>query len=485
MGAPSVDAACRAAAEAWEGFGRQAPSPVSRGAWLQGAADALDARREEILNCCAQETALTIDELKPEFARMTGVLRLFAQAARSGASSRAAINPAAPAAIGPGHDVRAMLVPLGPVAVFGASNFPLAYGVCGGDTASALAAGCPVIVKEHPAHPRTGRLIASVAAKALRAAGAPAGTFAYVFHSEPLDFSIPESLVRNQAIAAVGFTGSQRAGLALDRIARERSSPIPVFAEMGSINPVIILPGAMKARAGAIGKQLAEAILLRWGQQCTCPGLVFFVDGPEAEPLRDALKGAFETAGRRRMLAPWIAGAYRKGAEAIEAEIGKPFAASDGESVASDLGERAVLFRTEVERFWSSHRLQEEVFGPCAVLVGAASWATLERLALPGSLTLTLHLDEQVPADVELARKAMQRHSAVAGRFIFNGVPTGVRACEAMVHGGPFPSTNRPDTTAVGPRAMERWMRPVCWQNAPAVLLPAELKEGAASPRGS
>lgn len=476
VGAPSVDLACRAAAEAWEGFGRLPPSPASRGAWLDGAAEALDARRDEVLACCAQETALTIDELKPEFARMIGVLRLFAEAARSGAPARVAINPAAPAAIGPGHDIRGMLMPLGPVAVFGASNFPLAYGVCGGDTASALAAGCPVIVKEHPAHPRTGRLIAAIAAKALRAASAPSSTFGYLFHDNPLDLSIPESLVRNPAIRAVGFTGSQRGGLALDKLARERPSPIPVFAEMGSVNPVIITPGAMKARAGAIGKQLGESILLRWGQQCTCPGLVFFVDGPEARPLLEAFKTAFEAGGRRRMLAPWIAGAFRKGVEAIEAEIGKPFATSDAEAVESAQGERAVLFRTEVERFWSSHRLQEEVFGPCAVLVGAECWATLERAALPGSLTLTVHLDEHDPTDVELARRALQRHAAVAGRIVFNGVPTGVRASEAMVHGGPFPSTNRPDTTAVGPRAMERWMRPVCWQNAPAALLPAELR---------
>ncbi len=478
----SVDEAGAAVASAWRALCEAPPAGRVRAAWLEAVAAALDGAREQILAVCARDTALTIDELAPEFARMTGVLRLMAEGAADPASVRPAIDLRAPQVIGPGHDVRGMLVPLGPVAVFGASNFPLAYGVCGGDTASALAAGCPVVVKEHPAHPAAGRLIAGLAGRAMHAAGAPSGLFTYVAHEQPQDYTIPEALVAHPAIRAVGFTGSQQGGLALERAARARPAPIPVFAEMGSLNPVLITPGAAAARAAAIGEQLSAAVLLRHGQQCTCPGAILCAGGSACNELRDSLASAFAKAPGRRMLAPWIARAYARGVQeslAAGAELlarGGGGVQGLGSSGSSGDETAPCLLGASVDQFMAQPRLREEVFGPSVLLVTLADWSDLERLELPGSLTLTLHLQEGEPAELEMARRALTRHGGCAGRVVINGVPTGVRACGAMVHGGPFPSTNRPDTTAVGPRAMERWLRPVCWQNALAALLPAGLR---------
>lgn len=260
---------CRLAGEAFVAW-RQAPA--RRAETLDAVAAALDARRGDVVSTAAEETALTPDELAPEFDRMTGTLRMFA--ALIGGSGlppdrkspfRAAISRKGDHTLGPNHDVRSMLVPLGPVAVFGSSNFPLAYGVCGGDTASALAAGCPVVVKEHPAHPRTGRLIRGIARAAATTAGAHESLLGYIENTDPRDFSAAEQLVQHPAIRAVGFTGSIPGGLAIENLARERGTPIPVFAEMGSNNVVVITPAAAAARAEEIADELAASILQRFG----------------------------------------------------------------------------------------------------------------------------------------------------------------------------------------------------------------------------
>lgn len=410
---------------------------------------------------------------------MTGTLRMFADLIGSGGWTRPVISPRSADALGPNHDVRAMLVPLGPVAVFGSSNFPLAYGVCGGDTASAIAAGCPVVVKEHPAHPDTGRLIAQAASAAVADAGAPAGTLGYVENLDPRDFAPAKCLVTDPTIRAVGFTGSVRGGVAIDHLARDRDVPIPVFAEMGSVNPVIITAAAAAKRGPAIAAELAASILQRFGQQCTCPGLIMLLDSDSGahRSLVGELCAALDAAPARDMLAPWIRDGYTDRLSACCDVAGVRLAA--GQS--APLGPRAARACALGVKYlpFAEHRtLRAEIFGPATMIVEAPAEVSRRpgRWPLPASLTLSVYFDPDDAADVDRARAVAEAHASIAGRMIFNGVPTGVRVAAAMVHGGPFPATNRPDTTAVGPRAIERWCRPVCWQNAPAELLPGALR---------
>jgi len=427
---------------------------------MERVGGALEARRSEVIASAAAETALTPEELAPEFVRMVATLRLFAGVVREGSWRRPAVDPPTPESIGPNHDLRSALVPLGPVAVFGASNFPLAYGVCGGDTASAWAAGCPVVVKEHPAHPRTGRLIVETARAALDRSVGIADALGYVRNEDPGDFTAARALVSHPAIRAVGFTGSVAGGLAVERLARERAVPIPVFAEMGSVNPVLMTPAA---RAAEIAEALAGSILARFGQQCTCPGLVL-APASAGSALVEGLSTRLAAAPPRRMLAPWIRDAYlrRCGRAALARGVRVLVdpTARDGRRDA-----HAALFEVGLDDWLQQPTLHEEIFGPAAVIVVLPGEATPADLPLPGSLTCSVWTGG--PHDPDAGALAGLAASC-AGRVVFNGVPTGVRVCEAMVHGGPFPSTNRPDTTAVGPRAIERWCRAVCVQNAPS-----------------
>lgn len=434
---------------------------VDRAEVLERVGGALEARRSEVVASAAAETALTPEELAPEFVRLVATLRLFAGVVREGSWRRAAVDPQAPEPIGPNHHLRSSLVPLGPVAVFGASNFPLAYGVCGGDTASAWAAGCPVVVKEHPAHPRTGRLIAETARAALAESAGLADALEYVPNEDPRDLRPAQNLVRHPAIKAVGFTGSAAGGLAIERLARERAIPIPVFAEMGSVNPVLITPAAA-ARGAEIAEALAGSILARFGQQCTCPGLVF-VPASARGAIADGLSERLAAAPPRRMLAPWIRDAYLKRCDQVSRARGVRVlvdaVARDGPGDA-----HAALFEVGLDDWTVEPTLHEEIFGAAAVVVVLPDNRTPTDLSLPGSLTCSVWTGG--PDDPDAGGLA-ESAASCAGRVVFNGVPTGVRVAEAMVHGGPFPSTNRPETTAVGPRAMERWCRPVCVQNAP------------------
>ncbi|MBL8991598.1 MAG: aldehyde dehydrogenase family protein [Phycisphaerae bacterium] len=461
-----VDSAALAARAA---FARSLPRGAVHAA-LDTLAEALESAREPLLALAAGESALSLDELAPEFARMTGTLRLFAAASRQGAWSRPTIDTPAPLSIGPGHDCRSMLVPLGPVAVFGASNFPLAYGVCGGDTASALAAGCPVIVKEHPAHPRTGRALAALARSALDACGLE-GFFHYLLHEDPLDHSIARALVAHPAVAAAGFTGSRTGGLALESVARARPTPIPVFAEMGSANPVIVTPAAAAHRADDTARSLADAILLRHGQQCTCPGIILLAGAHEqGRALIVALSRRLGSAPARRMLAPWIADAFlRRIAECRQAGV----TVLAGGAAAPEGHAATVLLSTDLETFRASPTLHDECFGPSALIVDLPEFDSLAEAPLPPSLTCTVITAG--PDDPD-APRALARAVESAGRVIIDGVPTGVRVCDSMVHGGPYPATNAPHTTAVGPRAIERWCRPITWQHCPDHLLPPALQ---------
>lgn len=452
----SVDQAVTAAS-------RQTPD---RPAMLERLADAIDQGREQIIRTASEESALTPAELAPEFERTTGTLRMFAEVVRDGAWVRAAINPApgaGEACIGPRHDLRRMLLPLGEVVgVFGASNFPLAYGVFGGDTASALAAGCGVVVKEHPAHPRTGRLLASIAADA---------PVTYVTQTDPGDHTVAGTLVAHPRVCAVGFTGSVAGGLAIDAMARARSAPIPVFAEMGSANSVVVTPGAARDNGREIGVMIGESMMARHGQQCTKPGLVFVPRG--AADVIAAMSSIVQRSPGRDMLAPWVRESFVKRVRACEAARGvtpivpllEPKGARDG---------TPALLLVSLRDWIAQPVLHEEIFGPAGIVIEYDDVEAVLAASIPNALALTLHA--ALPHELEMVRRLATHLSARAGRFIFGGVPTGVRVADAMVHGGPYSATNRPESTAVGPRAMERWCRPVCYQGVPGVLLPQVLR---------
>lgn len=439
-----------------------------RAEMLDRLAAAIDAKREELIGVASAESALTPAELAPEFERTTGTLRLFANVVREGSWVRAAVNPAPGAgdpSIGPRHDLRSMLVPLGEVvAVFGASNFPLAYGVFGGDTSSALAAGCGVVVKEHPAQPKTGRLCASIAA----GLGVPV---TYVLHEDPRDFSVAKGIVTHARVCAVGFTGSVGGGMALDAMARQRSVPIPVFAEMGSANSVVVTPGAAAANGREIGVMIGESMMARHGQQCTKPGLVFVPRG--AANVVSALASIVQRAPTRDMLVPWVRDAYVKRVRACAAAHGvmamvpltEPQGARDG---------APALLHVSLEEWTTQPVLHEEIFGPAGIIIEYSDAAALMNAPIPNALTTTLHA--ALPEELAMTQLLISTLSQHAGRFIFGGVPTGVRVADAMVHGGPYSATNRPESTAVGPRAIERWCRPVCYQGVPDELLPAALR---------
>lgn len=443
---------------------------------LRSIAATLNDARDLIIATCSQESALTSEELAPEFARMTRTLEMFADVVDDGRWTRTAISPneSDPTkAIGPNHDIRSFLIPLrGAVIVFGASNFPLAYGVCGGDTASALAAGCPVVVKEHPAHRNTGRLLAQIARDAIKSAGFDPDLLCYVEDDGKDTASLARSLVEHPDAAAVGFTGSTKIGTTLISIANARAIPIPVFAEMGSVNPNIIFPGALASRAKDIARQLAASILARHGQQCTCPGLVFVPSNEHH--FADVFEEELTKGAPRRMLSPGV----REGFERSVAKVAGALGEDVSDHTAPSERKSPLLLRAPSKAAVELPEvLETEMFGPAAVVLsGSMADAESAIARLPGSLTLSLWFDE---SEVTNVRHLLPDILHRAGRIIFNGVPTGVRVCEAMVHGGPWPATNRPESTAVGPRAIERWCRPVCFQNAPEAIVYPALAAGA------
>lgn len=474
-----IDLAAEAAWGAFESYGEL--GGPARGALLEAIAEELDAAHDRIIERGVMETGLTGARLGGEFKRMVSTLRSLARAVREGSWVRPSIDhPVEGAAQGtiPGHDIRRVVVPLGPVAVFGASNFPLAYGVAGGDTASALAAGCPVIVKGHPAHPGTGEIMARAVVRAVERIGVDAGVFSYMHAGGEGEMGVGRALVEHPRVAAVGFTGSFKGGMALAAIAAGRERPIPVFAEMGSTNPVYVLPGAAAERGAAIGETLASSILESSGQQCTCPGIIFVVDGaPGVGELTAALASRLEAARENVMLTRRVRDGYRgRVAACIEVEgVGcsaslRGFArgpvAATGPVVAP-----AGVMETTLGVLLGSGVLREEVFGPAALVVRCAGVEEMRAAVggMPGSLTASVFAGA---AETALARRMLPWLFRGAGRVIYNGVPTGVRVAPSMVHAGPFPATNRPEATAVGPMAMERWVRPVCLQNLPETLFP-------------
>jgi NADP-dependent aldehyde dehydrogenase len=419
------------------------------------------------------ESGLPRARLEGERARTVGQLRMFASVVREGSFLEARIDPALPERKPlPRPDLRLRNVAVGPVAVFGASNFPLAFSVAGGDTASALAAGCPVVAKAHPAHPGTSELVGRAVAKAVSASGLPAGVFSLLLDS---GIEVGKRLVSNPHIAAVGFTGSRGGGTALMKLAAERPVPIPVYAEMSSINPVILFPAALASRGAEIGKAFVSALTLGSGQFCTNPGLILAMEGPGLDAFVAAASEALTGVAAQTMLTPGIHRAYCAGVAALESNPAVK-ALARGQA-GTDYQGQPVLFSTEARAFLDDHRLGEEVFGASSLVVRCRNEgeirAVLERLE--GQLTAALHMDE---ADHAAARTLLPVLERRVGRILVNGFGTGVEVGHAMVHGGPYPATSDGRTTSVGSLAIQRFLRPVCYQDLPDALLPKALREG-------
>jgi len=471
----AIVAAARAAAPAW-GAGI---ALVQRAEALAAVADALDDRAGELAVIADTETALGGERLIGEVARTTTQLRMFAGVLRTGGGDRGG-RPPGPApsyedavvtrAEGVIPDLRRINRPVGPVAVFAASNFPFAFSVAGGDTASALAAGCPVVVKAHEAHPVTSDVTAEVVAQALASAGAPAGTFGLV-HGVQAGLR----LLRHPDIAAAGFTGSTVGGLALARICAERPVPIPFYGELGSVNPSVVLPGAAFARPAEVATGYVGSLTLGTGQFCTNPGLLFV---PEDVGLLSAIAEAVGASTGGPMLSGRIFAGYEDAVAEAEDHPGVAELAA-GQPGAGPWGATPRVFQLTLKEFAADlAALSRERFGPAGLVITYPSVADLLPVlaALAGNLVGTVHADAGSPEDLELARQVVAVLEHVAGRIVFNGWPTGVAVVPAQHHGGPWPATTVPAYTSVGTAAIRRWLVPVAYQNFPAELLPPGLR---------
>ena len=468
----------RAAQLASEGFPAYSQTTGKiRAAFLRRIAGALESHREELAQRAHLETALPMPRLTGEVNRTANQFRMFASVVEEGSWVQARIDPALPDRQPlPRPDLRSMLRALGPVAVFGASNFPLAFSVGGGDTASALAAGCPVIVKAHPAHPGTSELAANIVAEAVSAHSLPPGVFSMLFDS---GIAIGTALVKHPLIRAVAFTGSLRAGRALMDAASSRPDPIPCFTEMSSGNPVFILPGALRKGPAALAQGLFGSFTLGAGQFCTKPGVVFVPEASESTAFFDELKSLVEQAQPFTLLTGGIAREYDRATEARAAHV--PVAAeahllSEKPKDGSAFHAQAKLFTVCLDQLIGQPELADEIFGPDTLLVNCDSAQDYLRAAraLSGHLTATIFGDEK---DLAANRQLIQILEQKAGRLIFNGFPTGVEVAHAMVHGGPYPSTSDARFTSVGSLAIYRFARPVCFQNFPQAILPPELQD--------
>ena len=459
----AVDAIAEAAAAARPGW--EARGPAGRAAALRAVAAALDAQAGELAAVADTETALGSTRLTGEVARTTGQLRMFADVLEDGGYLDLITSP--PAQGVPG--LRRIVRPLGPVAVFSASNFPFAFSVAGGDTASALAAGCPVVVKAHEGHPQTSAATARIVTAALAGAGAPEGTFAVIY-------GVPAGvrLLRHPAITAAGFTGSARGGLALQQICAERDVPIPFYGELGSVNPAVVLPGAAAGRTAETATGYAASLTLGAGQFCTNPGLLFI---PDHEGLRTAIAGAVQAAAGAPMLSERIHESYDAAATAL---AGHPSVTplATGQPGEGPWAATPQAFLTSLDAFAAGlPDLAEERFGPGLVITYPSVDALLPVLArLGGNLAGSIHADPASAADLAAAAPVADVFTRTVGRVIWNGWPTGVAVTWAQHHGGPFPATTSPHYTSVGATAIRRWLVPVTYQDFPDELLPEALR---------
>ena len=447
--------------------------PASRRAtFLSAIADALEAEKASLTEVYQLESGLPEGRAMGELGRTTNQLRLFAELINRGDWVEARIDTAQPERKPvPKPDIRKCLVPLGPVVVFGASNFPFAFSTAGGDTASALAAGCPVVVKGHPMHAATGELVARLIQKAARLTEMPEGIFS---HLQGEAHEVGEALVLHPGTKAVGFTGSRNGGIALSALNSKREEPIPIFAEMGSVNPVVLLPSALK-NAETWAQAYAASVTLGVGQFCTNPGILIGVTGTEWETFSEVLVREMDKSQNACMLHANLSKNFRKQRDAL-------LAIPAVSKRSGDLGEaegtrvNATVAAVSGEDFLKAKSLQEEVFGPFTLLIGCRDMNVVQQVIaqLEGQLTATVLGSE---TEMAKAAKVIDLLSEKVGRILFNGVPTGVEVCAAMQHGGPFPATTDSRFTSVGLDAIRRWVRPLAFQDCPQALLPEELKD--------
>ena len=434
-----------------------------RAALLEGIAAELETLGAPLLERARLETGLPLERLTSERNRSTGQLRLLAALLREERWRDLRVDPPLPERQPlPRPGLRRTLVPLGPVAVFGASNFPLAYSVAGGDTASALAAGCPVVVKGHPAHPGTSELTGGAVLRALQKSGLPPGTFALL---QGRSHALGGALVRHPLVCAVGFTGSLRGGRALFDAANSRPTPIPVFAEMGSLNPVFLLPGALRSNAAQIAAGLVQSVTQGGGQFCTKPGVLFGIEGPDFDAFQGLLEEALRASTPSTLLHSEILRAYQSGAARAASLPGVWVLAESAVPGEPALTQgRPLLLGTNAAVYEAERVLREEHFGPSTLLVRVPDMDGLLQIAagLEGQLTAAVHGTEAEAGAVGALFSVLAQK---AGRLIYNGYPTGVEVCASMQHGGPYPASTDSRFTAVGTAAILRWLRPVCYQD--------------------
>jgi NADP-dependent aldehyde dehydrogenase len=460
-----IQTACAKAAEAFESF--SLVSGKERADLLDRIAERIGEVSEAAIERAELETALPKPRLTGEVGRTQNQLRMFARLLREGSWVDARIDRGDPGRKPlPKPDVRRMLVPLGPVAVFGASNFPFAFSVAGGDTASALAAGCCVVAKAHPAHAGTCEIIGQAISDAISDCNLPAGIFSLLQGGA----SVGETLAKDDHLEAIAFTGSFGGGAALMKTAANRPRPIPVFAEMGSTNPVVVLPGVLADETNSVAKDYAASLTLGIGQFCTNPGLLIGI-GPAFDELCTQIEEALKQIPAGVMLTEGIRANFERGASHLDEKLGKVEIVRSGDGVVPR------IYRVTAARFMADSTLAEEVFGPVGVAIRCESEAELFTLikSLPGQLTATLHAR---PSDQDLATRLLAPLGRIAGRLVYNGYPTGVEVCPAMQHGGPYPATSDSRSTSVGTAALLRFVRPVAYQDLPNPMLPPELQDG-------
>ena len=463
--------AARLAAPVLEALG-----PTGRAAVLEGMADALEADREALVELADRETALGRPRLPGELTRTVYQLRFFAEVVRDGAYLEAIIDPAHESPMGPLADVRRYLVPLGPVAVFGASNFPFAFSVAGGDTAAAIAAGCPLVVKAHSSHPALSAAVHRAIVRGAEAAGAPEGTIGLVFGREG-----GTALVTHRGIRAVAFTGSTSGGRALFDLAAARPDPIPFFGELGSLNPLAVTPAAAAERAPAIAQGWVASFTLGGGQFCTKPGLALVPEGADGDAFRDAASAAVAAVGPSAMLNGSMRDAYVEGTSRMASVEGTAVETRGADEAPGFLVAPTLVETTTDALRADQSPLLAECFGPVGVLARYRDEAELLDILgrMEGSLTASVHIGD---GETDLPAQLLEAARAFAGRVLVNGFPTGVAVNWSMMHGGPWPASTSPAHTSVGATSIRRFLRPVAFQNVPDELLPPELRD--ANPLG-
>ena len=468
VGTPKlIDKAAKKAEEAFSSYGYT--SRKERSQFLNKISEEIDKRGDEITEIGSQETGLPEGRLEGERARTVGQLRLFAEHIENGDYLDKRHDKALPnRAPLPRPDLRLIQRPIGPVAVFGASNFPLAFSVAGGDTAAALAAGCPVIVKGHSAHPGTSDIVAQAIDASIKACNVHPGTVSIVQGGSR---EVGQALVQHPLIKAVGFTGSLAGGKALFDLCSDREEPIPFFGELGSVNPMFLLPKAINNRGSDIASGWVSSLTMGAGQFCTNPGIAVIIDGTDAAKFINDVTTLLSKVDPQMMLTDGISNAYRAGCERMSS-----FDADGQLQNESEISRTALpqLFVTTGKNWLNNFELSEEVFGPSGLVVKVANFSEMMEIAtkLPGQLTCTLHIDD---SDQNEAKRLLPVLERKAGRVLANGFPTGVEVCESMVHGGPFPASTNFGATSVGTMSIRRFLRPVCYQNMPTEMLPTDI----------